>query len=106
MARISLLAVLIAGVSAPGSFAAEAPNTLDLDGREVVVRLYKDRQWKRSTEFVIWTHVIEGREIKLDFPDTEWKVAIILAVSKVVVKKGETRIEKSIPMISSLKISQ
>jgi hypothetical protein len=79
MKRISLLAVLIAGVLASGLLAAEGPNTLDLDGREVVVRLYKDRRWKRSTEFVTRTLAIEGRKIELDFPDTQWKVAIILA---------------------------
>jgi len=41
---ICLWAVLLAGVLASGLLAAEGPNTLDLDGREVVVRVYND--WK------------------------------------------------------------
>jgi len=34
--------VLLTGVLASGLFAAEGPNTLDLDGKELVVRLYRD----------------------------------------------------------------
>jgi len=41
MKRISLLAVLLAGVLASGLSGAEGPNTLDLDGRDVVLRLYQ-----------------------------------------------------------------
>ncbi len=42
MREASLLAVLLAGVLAGGLLAAEDPNSLDLTGREVVVRVYRD----------------------------------------------------------------
>lgn len=41
MKRISLFVVLLAGVLASSLLAAEGPNSLDLDGRGVVVRLYR-----------------------------------------------------------------
>jgi hypothetical protein len=78
MKRISLLVVLIAGVLASGLFAAEGPNTLDLDGREVVVRCYKGRWWKRNAEFVTRTLVIEGQTVKPNFPDIDYPAVVVI----------------------------
>jgi hypothetical protein len=79
MARISLLAVLIAGVLACGSFAAEAPNTLDLDGREVAVRVYENwRQDPRAFEKAAVE--IEDQTVGFDLNDVnEETIVVILA---------------------------
>ena len=68
MKRISLLAVLIAGVLACGLFAAEEPNTLDLDGREVVILFY-ERPGSGPRVQYTRTARVTGKIIKCDFSD-------------------------------------
>ncbi len=62
MKHISLLAVLVAGVLASGLFAAERPGLLDLNGREVVVRVGTDPSQGRPFEKI--TVTIKGRTVE------------------------------------------
>jgi hypothetical protein len=71
MKRISLLAVLIAGVLASGLLAAEGPNTLDLDGREVVVRVYMKRLPEQRVRAEQKTVIIRGRTFRLEVEDAD-----------------------------------
>jgi len=69
MKRISLLEVLFAGVLASSLLAVEGPNTLDLSGREVVVRVFRGRPQERMDESERATLVIERRTIRFDLED-------------------------------------
>jgi hypothetical protein len=66
MTRIFLLAVLIAGVLTSGLFAAEGPNTLDLDGRELVVRFYIKRSPEHPAKAEEKTVIIKDRMFSLN----------------------------------------
>jgi len=65
---ICLWAVLFAGVLASGLLAAESPNSLELDGREVVVRVYKNWQ-DDPCGFYEYAVRLKGRIVRFDFND-------------------------------------
>ena len=79
---ICLLAVLFVGGLAPGLLAGEDSNSLELDGREVTVRVYKD--WREDpAAFERMGVKIEGRSAIFDFGDLgEFAVVAVLAADQ------------------------
>lgn len=77
MKRISLLAVLIAGVLASSLFATERPDPYGLDGREVVVRVYDN--WENNPgEFMELNAWLDQRMIMLDSNDIPESAFIVV----------------------------
>jgi hypothetical protein len=76
MKHISLAAVMLGGALWAVCLAADTSSTPDLDGRQVVLRVYRDKPQGPTEEFVTRTLVIEGRTIKLDFPDIDYPARV------------------------------
>ena len=77
MKRISLLALLFAGVLASGLLAAEDPNSPKLAGREIMVRVYKD--WRREPA-AFNTVKLEAKDcwVNLDFSDANDNTVVVV----------------------------
>lgn len=78
---ICLWAVLFAGVLASGLFAAEGPNSLDLDGREVIVRLYPDCYANPQAYELIGVRVANHR-VNFNFGDLDNATVAILGIDQ------------------------
>jgi hypothetical protein len=61
---------------AAASLAADDPKLLDIDSREVVLRIYREKPRGNTEDFVTRKLRIEGRTIKLDFPDIDYPARV------------------------------
>ena len=71
MKHTSLLAVMLGGALWATSIAADDPKLLDLDGRELIARVYKDRQAGRSELYEKVKVRVRGRTIAPERPGTK-----------------------------------